>query len=114
MDREALEQAIAALEAQRAVLGDAVVETSLKALRKQLGELDAAGRTEQRKLATVLFIDTVGSTEMTYALDPEDNLAIMGKALRLLSEPIEARGGRIVKTMGDGLMAVFGIPTAWA
>ncbi len=110
MNREELEQAITALEAQRAVLGDAVVETSLMALRRQLEELETAAKSEQRKLATVLFMDTVGSTEITHALDPEENLEIMGEALRLLSEPIEKHGGRVLQTMGDGLLAVFGIP----
>ena len=35
-----LKNAIATLESQRAVLGDAVVEASLSALRKQLVELE--------------------------------------------------------------------------
>jgi class 3 adenylate cyclase len=112
MDKEQLEKAIAALETQRAVLGDAVIETSLTALRMQLEELEAVGKSEQRKLATILFMDTVGSTRITHSLDPEVNLKIMGEALRLLSEPIEEHGGRVLKTMGDGLMAVFGVPTA--
>jgi class 3 adenylate cyclase/tetratricopeptide (TPR) repeat protein len=111
-DKEQLNQAIRALEAQRSILGDAVVETTLQALRKQLQELEAADKKEQRKLATVLFMDTVGSTEITQALDPEENLEIMGGAIRLLSAPIEEHGGRIVRTMGDGLLAVFGIPLA--
>jgi class 3 adenylate cyclase len=111
-DKEQLNQAIEALEAQRAILGDAVVETSLNALRKQLRELEAADVSEQRKLATVLFMDTVGSTQITQSLDPEENLEIMGGALRLLSAAIEEFGGRVLRTMGDGLMAVFGIPVA--
>ena len=38
-----LQAAIKALEAQRSMLGDAVVEVSLKALKQQLSELLAAG-----------------------------------------------------------------------
>jgi len=37
-----IEQAIAALEAQRAILGDALVEAALGPMRQQLGELEKA------------------------------------------------------------------------
>jgi len=40
-EREQLEGGIAALESQRAVLGDAVVDTALGALRARLARLDA-------------------------------------------------------------------------
>ena len=39
-EREQLEQAIAALEAQRAILGDAVVDASVAALREKLAALE--------------------------------------------------------------------------
>ena len=111
-DREQLEQAIAALEAQRPILGDDVVETSLIALRKQLGELEATGKAQHRKLVTILFMDTVGSTEMVRVLDPEDNLAIMDTALHRLSVPVEQHGGRVTRYMGDGFLAIFGLHLA--
>src|SRR4030066_174531 len=40
-EQEQLEQAIAALEAQRAILGDAVVNTALAPLREKLAALSA-------------------------------------------------------------------------
>jgi ABC-type oligopeptide transport system substrate-binding subunit/class 3 adenylate cyclase len=110
--RARLEQAIAHMESQRSALGDAVVDASLAALQKELHELEAAGRAEQRKLVTVLFMDTVGSTEMTRDLDPEENLAIMDTAMQRLSPPVEQYGGRVVRYMGDGFKAVFGLPVA--
>lgn len=61
-EREQLEQAIAALERQRTVLGDAVVDASLAALREKLAALTAAPRDVQRKLVTVLFADLAGRT----------------------------------------------------
>jgi class 3 adenylate cyclase len=110
--RERLERAIAHMESQRAALGDAVVDVSLAALQKELHDLEAAGGAEQRKLVTVLFMDTVGSTEMTRELDPEENLEIMDAAMQRLSPPVEQYGGRIVRYMGDGFKAVFGLPVA--
>ena len=59
---ERLQAAITALEGQRQVLGDEIVDTSLGALREKLGALESAARPEQRKLATILFADIVGST----------------------------------------------------
>lgn len=44
-EREELEGGIAALESQRAVLGDAVVDTALGALRARLARLDRPNST---------------------------------------------------------------------
>jgi len=70
--RRELEQAIAAIESQRNVLGDAVVDASIVALREKLAAMEAPARQEQRKLVTVLFADLVGFTAMAERLDPED------------------------------------------
>jgi len=55
IEREQLEQSIAAMQAQRATLGDAVVDATIAALRKQLAEQTAAHReivseTKRRKV----------------------------------------------------------------
>ena len=72
-DQEQLEQAIAALENQRAILGDRVVDAALVSMREKLSSLVASqSPAQQRKLATVLFMDIVGSTSITRDLDPED------------------------------------------
>ena len=58
-EREQLEQVIAALEAQRTTLGDAVVDAALGSIRRQLIELQAAERGPasafegERRLVTV-------------------------------------------------------------
>ena len=49
---EQLEQTIAQLEAQRAILGDAVVDTSIAALRAQLAALEKPLPSERRKQVT--------------------------------------------------------------
>ena len=112
-DREQLEQAIIALENQRDVLGDAVVDAALVSMRERLSVLvEAQEATQQRKLATVLFMDIVGSTAITQDLDPEDTMTIMDSALQRLANPVVAHGGRITRFMGDGFLALFGAPTA--
>jgi predicted ATPase/class 3 adenylate cyclase len=111
-ERDELEQAILALEAQRATLGDAVVDASLGALREKLAALDAARPDRQRKQVTILFMDVVGSTTIVRELDPEDNLAIMEPAMRRLSAQVARHGGRVTRTRGDGFVAMFGHPVA--
>ncbi len=110
-EREQLEAGIAALQAQRAVLGDAVIEMALAPLRAQLSRLDVARRAEtqqQLRLVSVLFADVVGSTAMGQQLDPEDTHTIMDGALQKFGAVIEAHQGRVLRFMGDGLMAAFG------
>ncbi len=111
---EKLEQAIAALEAQRSTLGDGVVDTALAPLREKLGALEAQHLPpeHQRKLLTILFMDIVGSTQMSRDRDPEEIMEIMDGALKTLAAPIEAHGGRVTRYMGDGFKALFGLPVA--
>ncbi|MGW8226669.1 MAG: ATP-binding protein, partial [Anaerolineales bacterium] len=67
---------------------------------------------KQRKLMTVLFMDVVGSTQLLSELDPEEGLALMDSALKRLAASVENHGGRVLRFMGDGFLAVFGLPSA--
>lgn len=109
-EREQLEAGISALQAQRAVLGDTVVDLALAPLRAQLSRLDVAnrGETRQLRMVSVLFADIVGSTAMGRPLDPEDTHAIMDGALQKFAAVIGAHQGRVLRFMGDGLLAAFG------
>jgi predicted ATPase/class 3 adenylate cyclase len=111
--REQLERAITAQEGLRGTLDDAIIEATIAALRKQLEGLQTAPVVEQqRKLVTVLFMDVVSSTTLMGDLDPEENLAIMDNALQRLAVPVETHGGRVTRFMGDGYLAIFGLPRA--
>lgn len=68
--REQLEAAIAAQERLRSTLGDVIVDATIAALRTQLAQLTEVA--QQRKLATVLFMDVVGSTKLIQGRDPEE------------------------------------------
>src|SRR5512143_3542813 len=76
---EKLRTSLAALEGQRALLGDAVIEPALVALRSQINALEAQRTAEaapspieERRLITILFTDVVGSTALAEKLDPEE------------------------------------------
>ncbi len=74
-----------------------------------LGDEPAAARME-RKFATALFADLVGSTTLAEEQDPEIVQSVVGRTFDRLSHEIERYGGHLEKFMGDAVLAVFGIP----
>jgi class 3 adenylate cyclase/tetratricopeptide (TPR) repeat protein len=105
-----ISSAIAALEAQRAALGDGVVEIALEPLRRELIALrsgQAASRQQLRQV-TVLFVDVVGSTAIGQQLEPEDIYAVMNSALERFTAVVQAHFGRVLQYTGDGMLAAFG------
>ena len=111
---EKLEQAIAALEAQRSILGDTVVETALGPLREKLFALQSKHlpETPQRKLITVLFADVSGFTRLSEQLDHEEVSEVINTLWSRLDKTILDYGGFIDKHIGDAVMALFGTPVA--
>ncbi len=95
--REKLAAAITALDAQRTVLGDAVVDTALLGLRQQLQELDNSAdetvQAEERKLVTVLFVDISGFTALSEKLDPEEVRALINTCFESLVPIVQKYGG---------------------
>ena len=103
---EALSQAMASLEAQRAVLGGGVVDAALAPLRQQLADQQAAA--PRRRQVSVLFLDIVGSTALSQNLDPEDVHDIMDLALQRFSALVVQRDGKVLQYAGDSMLAAFG------
>jgi class 3 adenylate cyclase len=68
--------------------------------------------TQERKLATVLFADLVGSTAIGASQDAERTRALLGRFYAAMAEEIERAGGTIEKFAGDAVMAAFGAPSA--
>jgi len=56
---------------------------------------------------TVLFADLRGSTSMYETLGNADATAVVTRSVALLARIVAAHRGQVVKTLGDGLMAVF-------
>src|SRR5947209_7454934 len=73
-------------------------------------ENGAAGGREARKTVTVIFCDVVGSTALGERHDPEVVRAMMARFYAAARAPVERRGGRVEKVIGDALVAVFGVP----
>lgn len=111
-EREKIEQAIAALEDQRAALGDPVVEAALAPLRARLDELQARPAGEQRKLVSILFADLVGFTALSETRDPEEIREVLRAYFDRWSAQIKDHGGVVEKFIGDAVMAVFGLAQA--
>jgi class 3 adenylate cyclase/tetratricopeptide (TPR) repeat protein len=66
----------------------------------------------ERKLATVLFADLVGSTELGASQDPERTRMMLERFYDAMAEEIERAGGTVEKFAGDAVMAAFGAPAA--
>jgi class 3 adenylate cyclase len=60
---------------------------------------------EERKLATLLFADLVGSTALAGSQDPERTRALLDRFYGAMAEEIERAGGTIEKFAGDAVMA---------
>lgn len=104
----ALELAIAALEQQRGVLGDAVVDTALAPLTERRDRLRRR-QVERRKLVTVLISDLVDSTPLTAALGAETMREVMARYFDRWRAAIEHEGGSVQKYIGDAVVGVFGM-----
>ena len=70
----------------------------------------APERTE-RALATVMFTDIVGSTEIASSLGDTEWMRLLRSHHEAAEQEIESRRGRLVKTVGDGIVATFDGPT---
>lgn len=66
----------------------------------------------ERKQITVLFADVVGSMRIAAALDPERLRDIMHELFNSSAAIVQRYQGTIDKFTGDGLVALFGAPTA--
>ncbi|SFU99850.1 adenylate cyclase [Polaromonas sp. YR568] len=64
------------------------------------------------KHATILFADVVSSTEHVSGLDPEQAMEQLRPAVQRMCNAVERFGGTVVRTLGDGVMALFGVPRA--
>jgi class 3 adenylate cyclase len=72
----------------------------------------AATRQDETRLVTILFADMSGSVATTHELDPEEALERVGVALEVMSGAVARYGGRIDRYLGDGVLALFGVPRA--
>lgn len=65
----------------------------------------------EHRLIAVMFTDIKGFTNRASATPREDLIAMLEKHKSVLSTVVEARGGTLVKQIGDGFLVMFSSPT---
>jgi class 3 adenylate cyclase/predicted ATPase len=71
----------------------------------------APGSAERRQL-TLMFVDLVGSTDLSRRVDPEELREIMRAYQNTVAGEIARLEGHVAKFLGDGVLAYFGWPRA--
>ena len=96
------------------MVDDSVIDMTIGVLKNELEKHLSLSQEyeQQRKMVTVLFLDIVNSTRMIQGMDPEESMDILGASIQTMAEPIREYGGQVSRFMGDGFMAVFGLPAA--
>ena len=100
----------------------ASVSESPKTAEPRRGRRGVAESTDARSLPeppvtqiverVVLFADLRGSTSMYETLGNTDATAVVTQSVALLARIVANHDGRVVKTLGDGLMAMFPVPAS--
>ena len=67
----------------------------------------------ERRQITVLFTDMVGFTTFSERSGEEAAYTLMRSLSKLMAEAVREQGGVVQNFTGDGIMAVFGAPTAY-
>ncbi|MDN0076322.1 adenylate/guanylate cyclase domain-containing protein [Crenobacter sp. SG2303] len=82
-------------------------------IRAAQAAMEARGVADgERKTVTALFADMAGSTALIHDLDPEDARRLIDPVLALMMEAVHHYEGYVAKSMGDGILALFGAPIA--
>jgi predicted ATPase/class 3 adenylate cyclase len=85
---------------------------AIKLLEDRTAERAATHGSAERRQLTLVFVDLVGSTELSARLDPEE----FGETLQAYRDAVAAEivrfEGHVAKFLGDGVLAYFGWPRA--
>jgi class 3 adenylate cyclase len=66
----------------------------------------------ERRIVSVLVADVAGSTSIAEKLGPERSKFLFDEVVALMREEVERFGGTVAQLTGDGVLALFGAPTA--
>lgn len=64
----------------------------------------------ERREVAALFVDIIGSTEMTATRRPEEVVALLNRFFTVVVGVVGDHGGTVNKFEGDGALAIFGAP----
>jgi class 3 adenylate cyclase len=70
----------------------------------------SSGADGSLKVVSVVFGDLVGSTALQESLDAESVRRVMARFYEVMSGAVARHGGHVEKFVGDGVVAVFGVP----
>lgn len=85
------------------------VEVAEAATAGPTGEIALGGET---LVASVLFVDLVGSTTYATEHQPDEVVAMLNRFFGVVVDEVGARHGLVNKFLGDAVLAVFGAPAA--
>ena len=105
----------AAVRAAGRLVGDRTAasrQLSMGALQVLQATREAVSRRPANPEVTLVFTDLVGFSDWSLKSGDDAALTLLRHAARAVEPPLLAAGGRIVKRLGDGLMAVFDDPIA--
>jgi ABC-type transport system substrate-binding protein/class 3 adenylate cyclase len=66
----------------------------------------------ERRIVSILLVDIVDSTAIGEQLGAERSKVVFDEVIRLIAREIKRFGGTVAQLTGDGLYALFGVPTA--
>ncbi|MBE0696972.1 MAG: adenylate/guanylate cyclase domain-containing protein, partial [Anaerolineaceae bacterium] len=115
-ERERIEQAIVAMEAQRGALGDKVVDTTLFVFREKLAGFEKESSPEEyesrepnmHRFVTILFAEISGLNEIAETVNLEEVHEIANQLWRRLDAILIRFEGLIQRHAGGTVMAIFG------
>jgi class 3 adenylate cyclase/predicted ATPase len=82
-------------------------------IRAEQAAMEARGETAgERKTVTALFADMAGSTALIHDMDPEEAHRLIEPVIALMMEAVHYYEGYVAKSLGDGILALFGAPIA--
>lgn len=81
-------------------------------MSKTVAEPEAEPFQRRRGYVALLFSDICDYTRLAEELDPEEASRLKGQLLEQAVPIITTHGGEVVQLYGDGILAVFGFPTA--
>jgi class 3 adenylate cyclase/tetratricopeptide (TPR) repeat protein len=64
---------------------------------------------DERRVATIMFVDMCGYTAFIGDEDPEDVARVLEQLKRIASEVVDAYGGMVNQFVGDEIVALFGV-----
>ncbi len=97
--------------ALRALFSRFVSEPVVNEIMKDRELFMSGGRPRPRELtATVLFADVAGFTTICEGLAPEPLIAWLDRYIDTMAQIIAAHNGVLLRFIGDGILAAFGVP----